>query len=182
MRTALLALPVLGGVWVLNSFRGVPVAFLLFVGVVVLFDLILRKTRYGRMVFAVGGSAEAARRAGINVDLIRISVFALASTLAGVGGILLVSRSYAVNQLTGGGDDLMMAIAAAVIGGTSLFGGRGSAYSALLGGLVLGAISSGLYLLQMDSSVRFMITAVVLLVAVILDAVSRRTRKAHARE
>jgi len=76
----------------------------------------------------------------------------------------------------------MMAIAAAVIGGTSLFGGRGSAYSALLGGLVLGAISSGLYLLQMDSSVRFMITAVVLLVAVILDAVSRRTRKAHARE
>ncbi|WP_173668355.1 sugar ABC transporter permease [Thermobifida fusca] len=182
VRTALLALPVLGGVWVLNSFRGVPVAFLLFVGVVVLFDLILRKTRYGRMVFAVGGSAEAARRAGINVDLIRISVFALASTLAGVGGILLVSRSYAVNQLTGGGDDLMMAIAAAVIGGTSLFGGRGSAYSALLGGLVLGAISSGLYLLQMDSSVRFMITAVVLLVAVILDAVSRRTRKAHARE
>ena len=104
----------------------------------------LRKTRYGRMVFAVGGNAEAARRAGINVDMVRISVFALASTLSGLGGIMFVSRSFAVNQSTGGGDALMMAIAAAVIGGTSLFGGRGSAYSALLGGLVLGAISSGL--------------------------------------
>ena len=180
-RTLLLAVPVLGGVWVLNSYKGVPLAFLIFVGIVVVFDLVLRKTRYGRMVFAVGGNAEAARRAGINVDMVRISVFALASTLSGLGGIMFVSRSFAVNQSTGGGDALMMAIAAAVIGGTSLFGGRGSAYSALLGGLVLGAISSGLFLLQMDSSVRFMITAVVLLVAVILDAVSRRSRKTHAR-
>ncbi|MEY9211154.1 sugar ABC transporter permease [Thermobifida halotolerans] len=181
VRTVLLAVPVLGGVWVLNAYKGVPLAFLIFLGVVVVFDLILRKTRYGRMVFAVGGNAEAARRAGINVDLIRISVFALASMLSGLGGIMFVSRSFAVNQSTGGGDALMMAIAAAVIGGTSLFGGRGSAYSALLGGLVLGAITSGLFLLQMDSSVRFMITAVVLLIAVILDAVSRRSRRTHAR-
>ncbi|WP_344967321.1 sugar ABC transporter permease [Salinactinospora qingdaonensis] len=180
-RTVLLALPVFGGVMVLNMWKGVPLAFLIFVGFVVAFDLMLRKTPYGRKVFAVGGNAEAARRAGINVDLIRISVFALASTLSAVGGVMTVSRGFAVSQTTGGGEVLMLAIAAAVIGGTSLFGGRGNAYSALLGGLVLGAITSGLYLLQMDASVRFMITAVVLLIAVILDAMSRRSRKQHAR-
>ncbi|GLU48992.1 sugar ABC transporter permease [Nocardiopsis ansamitocini] len=181
VRTVFLAVPVFGSVAVLNLWKGVPLSFLIFVGFVVAFDLMLRKTRYGRMVFAVGGSAEAARRAGINVDFVRISVFALASTLAAVGGIMAVSRAFAISQSTGSGDVLMLAIAAAVIGGTSLFGGRGSAYSALLGGLVLGAITSGLYLLQMDSSVRFMITAAVLLIAVILDAVSRRSRKTHAR-
>ncbi|TQN31921.1 D-xylose transport system permease protein [Haloactinospora alba] len=181
VRTVLLAVPALAAVAVLNQFKGVPLAFLIFVGFVVAFDLMLRKTRYGRMVFAVGGNAEAARRAGINVDLIRVSVFGLASALSGIGGIMLVSRSFSASQATAAGDELMMAIAAAVIGGTSLFGGRGNSYSALLGGLVLGAIQSGLYLLQMDASVRFMITAVVLLIAVVLDAVSRRTRRAHAR-
>ncbi|MFC3997787.1 sugar ABC transporter permease [Nocardiopsis sediminis] len=181
VRTVLLAIPVFAAVAVFNSFMGVPLSFLIFVGFVVVFDLMLRKTRYGRMVFAVGGSAEAARRAGINVDLIRISVFALSSTLAAVGGVLMVSRSFSASLDTAGGDELMLAIAAAVIGGTSLFGGRGNAYSALLGGLVLGAITSGLYLLEMPSSVRYMITAVVLLIAVILDAVSRRSRKTHAR-
>jgi D-xylose transport system permease protein len=180
-RSALLAVPLVGGVWVLNQYKGVPLAFLIFVGFVVALDLILRKTRYGRMVYAVGGSSEAARRAGINVDFIRISVFGIASTLAALGGIMLVSRNFAASVSTGGGEELMMAIAAAVIGGTSLFGGRGNAYSALLGGLVLGAIASGLLLLQMESSVRFMITAAVLLVAVILDAISRRGRKTHAR-
>jgi D-xylose transport system permease protein len=180
-RAFLLALPLVGGVWILNQFKGVPLAFLIFVGFVVVLDLVLRKTRYGRMVYAVGGSSEAARRAGINVDLIRISVFGIASTLAALGGIMLVSRNFAASVSTGGGAELMMAIAAAVIGGTSLFGGRGNAYSALLGGLVLGAITSGLLLLQMDTSVRFMITAAVLLIAVVLDAVSRRGRKTHAR-
>lgn len=180
-RTLLLALPLAGGVWVLNQYKGVPLAFLIFVGFVVVLDLVLRKTRYGRMVYAVGGSSEAARRAGINVDLIRISVFGIASTLAALGGVMLVSRNFAASVSTGGGAELMMAIAAAVIGGTSLFGGRGNAYSALLGGLVLGAITSGLLLLQMDTSVRFMITAAVLLIAVVLDALSRRGRKTHAR-
>lgn len=180
-RAALLSLPLAGGVWILNQYKGVPLAFLIFVGFVVVLDLVLRKTRYGRMVYAVGGSSEAARRAGINVDLIRISVFGIASTLAALGGIMLVSRNFAASVSTGGGAELMMAIAAAVIGGTSLFGGRGNAYSALLGGLVLGAITSGLLLLQMDTSVRFMITAAVLLIAVVLDAVSRRGRKTHAR-
>ncbi|MFJ9557425.1 sugar ABC transporter permease [Nocardiopsis sp. NPDC101807] len=180
-RAALLTVPIVGGVWVLNQYKGVPLAFLIFVGFVVVLDLVLRKTRYGRMVYAVGGNSEAARRAGINVDLIRISVFGIASTLAALGGIMLVSRNFAASVSTGSGAELMMAIAAAVIGGTSLFGGRGNAYSALLGGLVLGAITSGLLLLQMDTSVRFMITAAVLLIAVILDAVSRRGRKTHAR-
>jgi D-xylose transport system permease protein len=181
VRTVLLALPVLGGVWVLNQWNGVPLAFLIFVVFVVLFDLMLRKTRYGRMVFAVGGNAEAARRAGINVDLVRISCFTLSSTLAAIGGIMIVSRNNAVSQQTGGDEVLMLAIAAAVIGGTSLFGGRGSAYSALLGMLVIQSITAGLLLLQMSASVRFMITAVVLLVAVVLDAMSRRSRRAHAR-
>ena len=180
-RAFLLALPIVGGVWVLNQYKGVPLAFLIFVGFVVVLDLILRKTRYGRMVYAVGGNAEAARRAGINVDLIRISVFGIASALAALGGIMLVSRNFAASVSTGAGAELMMAIAAAVIGGTSLFGGRGNAYSALLGGLVLGAITSGLLLLQMDTSVRFMITAAVLLIAVIIDALSRNGRKTNVR-
>ncbi|MUL43510.1 sugar ABC transporter permease [Streptomonospora sp. PA3] len=181
VRSLALAVPVFGSVYVLNQYKGVPLAFLIFVGFVVAFDLMLRKTRYGRMVFAVGGGAEAARRAGINVDLIRISVFGLASMLSAMGGILLVSRSFSASLDTGAGEELMMAIAAAVIGGTSLFGGRGNAYSALLGGLVLGAITSGLYLLQMGTPVRFMITALVLLIAVTLDAMSRRSRRVHAR-
>ncbi|GAB3461569.1 ABC transporter permease [Streptomonospora sediminis] len=181
VRSLALAVPVFGAVFILNQYKGVPLAFLIFVGFVVAFDLMLRKTRYGRMVFAVGGGAEAARRAGINVDLVRISVFALASMLSAIGGILLVSRSFSASLDTAAGEELMMGIAAAVIGGTSLFGGRGNAYSALLGGLVLGAITSGLYLLQMGTPVRFMITALVLLIAVTLDAVSRRSRRAHAR-
>lgn len=182
LRTALLAVPLVAGVWILNQHNGLPLAFLVFVGAVVTLDLVLRKTRYGRMIYAVGGNAEAARRAGISTVLIRISVFGIASTLAALGGIMLVSRNIAASTTTGGGQELMMAIAAAVIGGTSLFGGRGNAYSALLGGLVLGAITSGLLLLpNVDTSVRFMITAAVLLVAVIMDAASRRGRKTHAR-
>src|SRR5699024_5814114 len=174
--------PLVVGVSVLNQYKVVPLAFLEFVEAVVILDLVLRKTRYGRMVYAVGGNAEAARRAGISTVLIRISVFGIASTLAALGGIMLVSRNIAASTTTGGGQELMMAIAAAVIGGTSLFGGRGNAYSALLGGLVLGAITSGLLLLpNVDTSVRFMITAAVLLVAVIMDAASRRGRKTHAR-
>ncbi len=166
---------------VLNSWQGVPLALVIFVGLVVVMDLVLRRTRYGRQIFAVGGNVEAARRAGMNVAAIRISVFALASTFAAFGGILFASRSFAASQATGGGDTLLIAIAAAVIGGVSLFGGRGSAYGALLGSLVLGSIASGMFLLQLESSVRYMITAAVLLAAVILDSLSRRGRAAHGR-
>ena len=129
-------------------------------------------------MFAVGGNAEAARRAGIRVDRVRTVVFVLASTMAAAGGILGASRLLAVNQSSGSGDLLLNAIAAAVIGGTTLFGGRGSAWSALLGALVIGSIANGMDLLGQESDVKFMVTGAVLLVAATIDAVSRRGRQA----
>ncbi len=167
--------------WYLNLSRGVGVMFLLFVVLIVVVDIALTRTRWGRAVYAVGGSVEAARRAGIRVSRMYVSVFALCTTLAAVGGILATARLAAVNQGSGGGDINLNAIAAAVIGGTSLFGGRGSAYSALLGIVVIQSISSGLTLLNLDSSIRFMVTGVVLLLAVVVDSYSRRTRQASGR-
>jgi D-xylose transport system permease protein len=182
MRIVGLAVLVGATVGVLNAWQGVPLALLIFVGLVAVMDLVLRRTRYGRSIYAVGGSAEAARRAGISVASIRITVFALASMFAALGGILTASRGYAAGQSTGAGDTLLIAIAAAVIGGVSLFGGRGSTWGALLGSLVLGSITSGMFLLQLESSVRYMITAAVLLAAVILDSLSRRGRRSSGRE
>jgi D-xylose transport system permease protein len=176
-----MAVLLLVAVVVLNSDRGTPLALLIFIAIIVLFDLILRRTRYGRSIFAVGGNIEAARRAGINVTLIRVSVFALCSTMAAIGGILAASRLLAANQSSGGGETLLYAIAAAVIGGTSLFGGRGSTYSALLGILVIMSIANGMDLLGLESAIKFMITGAVLLAAVIIDAVARRGRASHGR-
>jgi D-xylose transport system permease protein len=164
--------PVAGG----EPIRGVPSAVLFFIGFVVLFDWITRRTRFGRYMFAVGGNVEAARRAGINVDRIRITVFILCSMLAACGGILAGSRLLAVNQSSGSGDVLLNAIAAAVIGGTSLFGGRGSTWSALLGALVIGSIANGMDLLAFSSSIKFMVTGAVLLLAVTLDAYTHARR------
>lgn len=175
--TLILLVPVV----VLNGDRGVSSMFLLFLGLVVATDLAVRRTRWGRSVVAVGGNVEAARRAGINVRMIYLSVFAACSTFAAVGGLLAAGRLVAVNQSSGGADTNLNAIAAAVIGGTSLFGGRGSAYSALLGALVIMSISNGLALLSLDSSVRYMVTAGVLLIAVTIDSLSRRSRQAHGR-
>jgi D-xylose transport system permease protein len=157
---------------------GVPSAVLVLVGFIVVFDYITRRTKFGRYIFAVGGNPEAARRAGINVDRMRIAVFTLSSTLAACGGILAGSRLLAVNQSSGGGDVLLNAIAAAVIGGTSLFGGRGSTWSALLGALVIGSIANGMDLLAFSSSIKFMVTGAVLLIAVTLDAYTRSRREA----
>ena len=181
VRVGGLAVGVFAAIVVLNSYRGVPLAMVIFIGFVVFFDLLLRKTRYGRSIFAVGGNVEAARRAGINVAAIRISVFMLASTLAAAGGVLATSRLFAANQSSGAADVLLNAIAAAVIGGTSLFGGRGSTYAALLGMLVIGSISNGMFLIQVNADVRFMITGAVLLAAVIIDSLSRRGRQATGR-
>ncbi|KYF64751.1 ABC transporter permease, partial [Sorangium cellulosum] len=153
-------------VGLLNADRGVPLALLLLLGFVIGFDLLLRRTRFGRHVFAVGGNAEAARRAGIRVDAIRVAVFTLCGALAAAGGILATSRLLAVNQSSGGGDVLLNAIAAAVIGGTSLFGGRGTVWSALTGALLIGSISNGMDLLALPSSVKFMVTGAALLAAV----------------
>jgi D-xylose transport system permease protein len=180
-RIVILAVGALAAAAVLAADRGLPLALVIFVGLVVLIDLLIRRTRFGRHVLAVGGNAEAARRAGIQVDNIRLVVFTLASTLAAAGGILGASRLFAVNQSSGGSDTLLNSIAAAVIGGTSLFGGRGSAYSALLGGLVIFSIDNGMNLLGVESSTKFMVTGGVLLLAATVDAVSRRGRQAAGR-
>jgi D-xylose transport system permease protein len=160
---------------VLNADRGVPLPLLIFGGFVLLVDSVLSRTRFGRHVYVTGGNKEAARRAGIPVVRVRICIFMACSMLAATGGVLAASRLAAVNQSSGGSDTLLNAIAAAVIGGTSLFGGRGRAYSALLGALVITSIANGMFLLNLDSSVRFMITGAVLLTAVVVDSVSRRT-------
>ncbi len=161
--------------------RGVGYLFTAFVILVVLMDLALRKTTWGRHVTAVGGNEEAARRAGINVTWVYVSVFGLTSTFAALGGLFLAGQLTTVSQSSGTTDTNLTAIAAAVIGGTSLFGGRGSAYAALLGMLVLQAITSGLNLINVDSAVRFMVTGAVLLLAVAIDSVSRRLRSSSGR-
>jgi D-xylose transport system permease protein len=185
-RIALIAVVILAAVGLMSVDRnpsrtvpimGVPSAVIFLIGFIVVFSYIVRRTKFGRFIFAVGGNDEAARRAGINVDRIRILVFVLSSTLAACGGILAGSRLYAVNQSSGGGDMLLNAIAAAVIGGTSLFGGRGSIWSALLGALVIGSIANGMDLLALASSIRFMVTGGVLLIAVTLDAYTRARRE-----
>jgi len=161
---------------VFHADRGLPLAVVLAVGIVAAVDLLVTKTRFGRHVLAIGGNAEAARRAGIPVDRTRVAVFALTSALAATGGILGAARLLAVNQSSGSGDLLLNAIAAAVIGGTSLFGGRGSAWSALLGALVIGSTANGMDLLAVSSSAKFMVTGGVLLVAATVDAGARRRR------
>ncbi|WP_170117229.1 sugar ABC transporter permease [Neorhizobium alkalisoli] len=168
-------------VYYLNLGRGVPWMFGLLVALVIVLNYALTKTQWGRSIFAVGGNREAARRSGINVRRIYLSAFMLCSTLAALGGILSASRLASSSQQAGTGDVNLNAIAAAVIGGTSLFGGRGSAYSALLGIIVIQAISNGLTLLNLNSSLRYMITGAVLAIAVIVDSLARRSRLSHGR-
>jgi D-xylose transport system permease protein len=180
-RTLVLGVPAVLAVYWFNRDRGLPLSVLIFVMFVVIFDLVIFKTRYGRSVLATGGNEEAARRAGIRVGWVRLSCFMIASTMAAVGGVLEASRSFSVTTSSGGNDTLLIAIAAAVIGGTSLFGGRGSARGALLGILVLASITNGLFLLSYTSADRFIITGVVLLIAVVLDALARRGRQTAGR-
>lgn len=168
-------------VWYLNLGRGVPWMFGLFVLLVVALDYGLTHTKWGRSVLAVGGNREAARRAGINVARIHATAFMLCASLAALGGTLSAARLASSSQQAGTGDVNLNAIAAAVIGGTSLFGGRGSAWSALLGVIVIQAISSGLTLLNLSSSLRYMITGAVLAIAVIVDSLARRSRISHGR-
>ncbi|RZI81774.1 MAG: sugar ABC transporter permease, partial [Microbacterium sp.] len=181
LRSVVLLVLLLGATFYLNLSRGVGVMFVFFLALVVVMHYLLSRTRWGRAVYAVGGSVEAARRAGIRVERIYLSVFALCTTLAAVGGVLAAARLAAANQSSGTGDTNLNAIAAAVIGGVSLFGGRGTAFAALLGVIVIQSISSGLTLLNLDSSVRFMVTGAVLVLAVIVDSLSRRTRVAVGR-
>jgi D-xylose transport system permease protein len=165
----------------LNQDRGIPWMFGLFVGLCVAMNYALTRTKWGRSIHAVGGNREAARRAGINVRFIYMTAFMVCSTLAAAGGVLAAARLASASQQAGTGDVNLNAIAAAVIGGTSLFGGRGSAYSALLGIIVIQSIASGLTLLDLSSSLRYMITGAVLAIAVIVDSLARRSRASHGR-
>ncbi|OAH10334.1 sugar ABC transporter permease [Streptomyces jeddahensis] len=180
-RTGVIAVVALAAAYVLNQFQGLPLALLIFLLVVVGLDYLLRRTRYGRQVFALGGGVEAARRAGISVVAVRISVFMVSGTMAAIGGLFLASRITSASQTSGSGILLMNAIAAAVIGGTSLFGGRGTTWSALLGMLVIQSIASAMALMGVPAAVQFMITGGVLLVAVVIDSLSRRSQEAHGR-
>jgi simple sugar transport system permease protein/D-xylose transport system permease protein len=168
-------------VWYLGRTRGVGWMFVLFLGLVLVTHYVLTRTKFGKSIYAVGGNVEAARRAGINVKAVYTSAFVLCTALAAIGGVLAAARLAAANQSSGGGDVNLNAIAAVVIGGTSLFGGRGSAFAALFGIVVIQSISSGLTLLNLDSSYRYMVTGAVLLLAVALDAVARRSRASHGR-
>ncbi|RFB83857.1 ABC transporter permease [Rhizobium leguminosarum bv. trifolii] len=165
----------------LNQSRGIPWMFGLFVGLVIAMNYALTRTKWGRSMQAVGGNREAARRSGINVSRIYASAFVMCALLAATGGVLSAARLATASQQAGTGDVNLNAIAAAVIGGTSLFGGRGSAYSALLGIIVIQSIASGLTLLDLSSSLRYMITGAVLAVAVIVDSLARRSRISHGR-
>jgi D-xylose transport system permease protein len=181
LRTGVLAVVALTAAYMLNQDRGLPLPLLVFLAVVVITDFVLRRTSYGRQIFAVGGGVEAARRAGINVAWVRISVFMISAGMAALGGLFIASQQGSADKLLGGGNVLMNSIAAAVIGGTSLFGGRGKTWSALLGILVIQSIITGLDLVHVNQAVQYMITGAVLLAAVVLDSVSRRTRKSAAR-
>lgn len=180
-KAALLAAGLLALTWYLNIDKGWGYLWLAFVALCVLLDLALRKTTWGRHVYAVGGNEEAARRSGIRVGRVYASVFVLSSSLAALGGLLAAGRLTSVSQSTGTTDTNLTAIAAAVIGGTSLFGGRGSAYAAMLGIIVLQAIQTGLNLIGVDSSVRFMVTGGVLVLAVAIDSISRKARSSSGR-
>jgi D-xylose transport system permease protein len=179
VRVVAIGIFVVVAITALNAERGVPLSLVCFLAIVTVMDYVVRRTRFGRMVFAVGGNAEAARRAGIPVTRVRVAVFALASTFAAFGGVLAASRLLAVEQGTGTGPELLNAIAAAVIGGTSLFGGRGTVWAALLGILVIQSISNGMDLLSFGTAIKLMITGAVLLTAVTIDALARRGRTAR---
>ncbi|GIE86671.1 sugar ABC transporter permease [Actinoplanes regularis] len=159
------------------SLKGVPIAAPVIGGFLVLWTFVLGRTTYGRHVYAVGGNAEAARRAGIPVDRIRISVFVIGSFMAAVGGVMLVSRAGSVDPNTGGSTILLSAVGAAVIGGTSLFGGKGKVIHAVIGGAVIAVIAvidNGMFLMDFSSGIRYMFTGVILLIAAGVDALARR--------
>jgi D-xylose transport system permease protein len=179
--SAVVTVLALGAVEYLNRYRGIPTAGLILVGLVIFFVWLTTKTKFGRYIYAVGGNPEAARRAGINVAMVRIVVFSLAGVMSAIGGIILTSRLTAASTQTGTGTFLLEVIAAAVIGGVSLFGGRGSVWGALLGALVIGSVSNGLDLLSYAAEIKYIVEGAILLIAVTVDALSRRRLRATGR-
>lgn len=181
MRIALVVVASAIVVGVLNNYRGVPVIGFILILFVIGFAFLTQSTKFGRHVYALGGNAEATRRAGINVRRIRIAVFTLCSTLGAIGGILGASRLGSASPASGGGNLLLDSIAAAVIGGTSLFGGRGSVYNALAGALVIGSVENGMDLLSAPSSTKYMIEGLILIIAVTVDTMTRKRRSKSGR-
>ncbi|MFE6823667.1 sugar ABC transporter permease [Streptomyces sp. NPDC057690] len=181
LRTAAVAVLAFGVAYLLNRFQGLPLALLIFLVVVAGLDVVLRRTHYGRQVYALGGSIEAARRASLSVTWVQTAVLAASGTMAAVGGLFLASRITSVSQSSGSGVLLVNAIAAAVIGGTSLFGGRGTTWSAVLGMLVIQSIASGMAITDTPPAVQFVITGGVLFAAVIIDSLSRHSQTTRGR-
>ncbi|TQJ47414.1 sugar ABC transporter permease [Streptomyces sp. NBC_00080] len=181
LRTAAVAVVAFGVAYLLNRFQGLPLALLIFLVVVAGLDVVLRRTHYGRQVYALGGSIEAARRASLSVTWVQTAVLAASGTMAAVGGLFLASRITSVSQSSGSGVLLVNAIAAAVIGGTSLFGGRGTTWSAVLGMLVIQSIASGMAITDTPPAVQFIITGGVLFAAVVIDSLSRHTQATRRR-
>jgi D-xylose transport system permease protein len=177
LRVAVMASAFIAMIMIVNQDRGLPLVVVIVFVLALGFSYLTERTRFGRHIFAVGGNAEAARRAGIKIDHVRIIVFMLGSTLAAAGGVLAASRLLAVNQSSGSSDLLLMAIAGPVIAGTSLFGGRGTVWSALLGAVVIGSIANGMNLLAFASSVKFIVTGAVLIAAVTIESMTRMRRQ-----
>ena len=171
-----LAAVVAWAVWYANRDRGVPFVIVIMLVLLTFWSFVAARTAFGRHIYAVGGNPEAARRAGINVDRIRIAVFMIMGFMAGAGGIILASRIRSVSTGTGGGNLLLNVIAAAVIGGTSLFGGRGRPVNALLGALVIASVANGMDLLGLAAGTKFIVTGLVLLAAVLVDSISKKGR------
>jgi D-xylose transport system permease protein len=164
-----------------SSIKGVPIVIPVVLVLLVLLTVLLNRTVFGRHVYAVGGNSEAARRAGINVARIRLLCFVICSTVAAIAGVLLASRVNSVTPTTGGGETLLYAVGAAVIGGTSLFGGKGRPVDAIIGGLVVAVVANGMGLLNQPAAVVYMVTGLVLLLAAGVDALSRRRAEATGR-
>ena len=191
VKTGALAVILLAATWYLSgersrntanaSITGLPIVVAILLFLLVLLNFLLQRTSWGRHVYAVGGNAEAARRAGINVARVRLSCFVMCSTLAAVAGILLSSRTNSVSPTTGGSLTLLYAVGAAVIGGTSLFGGKGRIVDAVIGGLVIAVIDNGMLLLNQPSGRVYIVTGIVLLLAASVDAISRRRAAATGR-
>ena len=189
MKTAGLLLVTGGAVYALNrersnnpqivSLRGIPVVVPVILGLLVIGTFVLGRTAFGRHIYAVGGNAEAARRAGINVKRVRIAAFVICSSLAAVAGMLFASRQNSISPSTGGSSTLLYAVGAAVIGGTSLFGGKGKMRDAILGGLVVAVIDNGMGLLGYAAGIKYIVTGLVLLVSAGVDAVSRKGGSAN---
>jgi len=172
--TALPIVAIVGAVWLLNNYQGVPISVVILGVLAAVFWFVTRRLRYGRHIYAVGGNQEAARRAGINTTAIRWSVFGISGLMAGVAGVMLLGYGHAASTTTAGPDLLLDVISIAVIGGVSLTGGKGSVWSVLLGGLVIASVDSGLNLQSTDPNFVYVIKGTILLLAILIDVLGKR--------